>query len=587
MKRAIPQSTMIITINTLSIIFVIATLASILSLAGINARIDKSNDDRFDLTFNANRFMNGSSYLTNEVRAFAATGEMVHYNNYWDEINVHKNRDIGVERMKNIGITQEEQGKIDAMAALSNNLVPLESDAMDMAMEGRKTEALEAVYGTEYYNTIGQIQSIKDEFLSMLDIRAKNQVNDLVAQCGQYQTLILIFVLILVALQVFNILTMMLKTIIPIKKLQKEMEHIADGDLSTELALKPDTSELGKLTFAVIGIKTELKKYINDISNKLSRISDGDLNLEMEIDYIGDFRPIKAALIRIIDALNDTLSQINRSSMQVAGGAKQIASGAQSLAQGSTHQASAIAQLSASIGDVADKTNQNSGIAKEAANLSGRIKDNAEMGSSQMDQMMQAVKDINEASGQIGKVIKVIDDIAFQTNILALNAAVEAARAGQHGKGFAVVAEEVRNLAAKSADAAKDTGGLIENSIEKANLGLNMATMTSDSLKEIVEGINRSADIAEQIAKSSEEQSAAITQINTGIDQVAQVIQQNNATAQESAAASEEMSGQSDMLAQAISQFRLKREINARVALPAAGKSSWAPAQTERFSIEM
>ncbi|MCL1820937.1 MAG: methyl-accepting chemotaxis protein, partial [Oscillospiraceae bacterium] len=175
-----------------------------------------------------------------------------------------------------------------------------------------------------------------------------------------------------------------------------------------------------------------------------------------------------------------------------------------------------------------------------------------------MDEMTVAVKEINTASQSIQKVIKVIDDIAFQTNILALNAAVEAARAGQHGKGFAVVAEEVRSLAAKSADAARDTGGLIANSMEKAELGTRIAGETAASLAEIVSGINESSQIVSEIAQSSEEQSAGITQINHGIDQVAQVVQQNSATAEESAAASEEMSGQSSILEELIAQFKLK-----------------------------
>ena len=208
-------------------------------------------------------------------------------------------------------------------------------------------------------------------------------------------------------------------------------------------------------------------------------------------------------------------------------------------------------------------------MAEKAATLAETIRGNAEKGSLQMEEMMLAVNDINEASGSISKVIKVIDDIAFQTNILALNAAVEAARAGQHGKGFAVVAEEVRNLAAKSAEAARDTGSLIENSIDKANLGVRIAGETAESLSEIVSGINESHQLVGEIARSSEEQTQGINHINTGIDQVAQVVQQNSATAEESAAASEEMSGQSDMLQQLIAQFKIKGD-NAGLALPAA-----------------
>jgi len=189
---------------------------------------------------------------------------------------------------------------------------------------------------------------------------------------------------------------------------------------------------------------------------------------------------------------------------------------------------------------------------------------NAEKGSTQMDEMMAAVRDINTASHNISKVIKVIDDIAFQTNILALNAAVEAARAGQHGKGFAVVAEEVRNLAAKSANAAKETGEMIQNSMDKAQLGSRIAGETASSLTEIVSGINESNRFVNEIARASEGQSVSIGQINTGIDQVAQTIQRNTATAQESAAASQEMSSQASLLQDMISQFKLSEDTDTR-----------------------
>ena len=296
--------------------------------------------------------------------------------------------------------------------------------------------------------------------------------------------------------------------------------------------------------------------HVVDVAKDLEIIANGDLSIEVEL--LSDKDTIGKSLKHMVENLNYMFNEISDSTALVSAGSKQIANGSQSLAQGSTEQAASVEELSSSIAEISQKTKDNAALADRAANLANTIKDKAEAGSRQMDEMTSAVKEINTASQSIGKVIKTIDDIAFQTNILALNAAVEAARAGQHGKGFAVVAEEVRNLAAKSADAAKDTGSLIANSMEKANLGARIADETAGSLMEIVSGINESSQIVSEIAISSEQQSVGIEQINNGIDQVAQVVQQNSATAEESAAASQEMSGQSATLENLIARFKLK-----------------------------
>ncbi len=283
-------------------------------------------------------------------------------------------------------------------------------------------------------------------------------------------------------------------------------------------------------------------------------------DLTIAVETLGDQDTFGNAIASMVGSLNSMFKDINTASNQVSTGSVQIADGAQLLAQGATEQSATVQQLSASVTEVNGQTKANAALADDAKKLGEDIRVNAERGNRQMEQMIGAVGEISDASTAIGKVIKIIDDIAFQTNILALNAAVEAARAGQHGKGFAVVADEVRSLAAKSAEAAKNTSELIATSIEKSEQGAAISKETAASLSQIVEGINQSSELVSRIAQSSNEQSVSMAQIGEAIDQVSQVIQQNSATAEESAAASEEMSGQASMLKELISQFKLKGE---------------------------
>ena len=303
-----------------------------------------------------------------------------------------------------------------------------------------------------------------------------------------------------------------------------------------------------------------LKRYVNEISTTLEEISKGDFSQEITDEYLGDFVNIKLAINEITTRLSQTMFEIDNSAEQVEVGASQISDGGQALSQGTTEQAGSIQELTATIEEVSRETKRNAQSANEANERTHGVRANADIGNEQMTKMVAAMAEINESSKNISKIIKVIDDIAFQTNILALNAAVEAARAGQHGKGFAVVAEEVRTLAKRSAEAAQETTGLIEGSINKVETGSKIANETAESLMKILKEIEKVTDLVGSIAQASNDQAAEIAQVTQGIEQVSVVVQTNSATAEQSAASSEELSSQAQILKAMIGQFQLKKD---------------------------
>ena len=373
----------------------------------------------------------------------------------------------------------------------------------------------------------------------------------------------------------------------PIQEVTGVMNRIAQGDLQVTVNGNYQ-GEFGILSQAVNNTVSDLNSVINQISETIGEISDGNLAVDNVQDFKGDFASISDSLNRILNSLNSVLGEINSASDQVSAGSKQVSYGSQALSQGASEQASSVQVLTSAVGEVAEKTKRNAANAGEANELTHVVKGNAEKGNRLMTDMVQAMNEINEASGNISKIIKVIDDIAFQTNILALNAAVEAARAGQHGKGFAVVAEEVRNLAARSAEAARNTTELIQGSIQKVEVGTKLADYTAVALDEINTGVIKIVDIIEDIAKSSNDQAMGISQINMGLNQVSKVVQTNAATAEQSAASSQELSGQAEMLKSMVAKFRLQsKRIQQYKELPSVSRNDYDSEQDDESFVKI
>ncbi len=375
-----------------------------------------------------------------------------------------------------------------------------------------------------------------------------------------------------------------------VDKLLVNLQRLAQGELYCDIVVAEadqDTQELHDI-FSEIATNlfnglNEIKDYITEISSVLGEMSQGNLDVGIESEYKGDFAELKKSINSIVYSLNEIMGEINAAADQVAAGTVQLSEGSQAISRGATEQASAIEELAASITQISQQTQQNAKSAGNANELSEMAGSSADQGNEQMKSMQQAMVGIDDSSRNIGKIIKVIDDIAFQTNILALNAAVEAARAGAHGKGFAVVAEEVRNLAARSATAAKETTELIEGSIQKTASGRKIADETAVSLTSIVTGVQKAAQLVGEIAVASNEQAAAIEQVNRGIEQLSAVVQSNSATSEEAAAASEELASQADFLKSMVGKFKLKSEERSA---PANKKPQRKPAKEIKLTSE-
>ncbi len=357
-----------------------------------------------------------------------------------------------------------------------------------------------------------------------------------------------------------------------IQKLLANLDKLAHGELQCDMNVSQgdvDTEQLQELYSKIASdlhtSVSAIKGYIEEITMVLAEIETGNLDVGITQEYSGDFAALKQSINGIVKALCETMTNINTAAVQVAEGAHQVSDGNQMVSQGATEQAGAIDELTSSLTQISAQTEENAVKADKARMLSAKAMTNATEGNEQMEAMKKAMDEINESSGNISKIIKVIDDIAFQTNILALNAAVEAARAGIHGKGFAVVAEEVRNLAARSATAAKETTELIEGSIKKAEAGTAITNKTAAALTEIVGSVQEAAELVEAIAAASKEQAVGISQVNSGIERLSMVVQNNSATAQEGAATSEEMSSQAELLKVMVEKFKVKQQKQKRI----------------------
>ena len=371
--------------------------------------------------------------------------------------------------------------------------------------------------------------------------------------------LILSEVIIFILVQIINFLRIS-NALKPLKKISEAGKEVAGGNFDVEIHY-PQQDEIGELSRSISEVIGRSKKIVFDLRDRLDAMAGGNFteNLESE-EYVGDYAPLLESLKHIQEDMNRTLQEVHASSVQVLSSAEQVNTGAQSLSQGATEQASSIEELSANMQDISHSIQASTKTAGEAYKLQGEAGVAVLQSNEKMEEMRKAMDDITAKSNEISKIIKTIDDIAFQTNILSLNAAIEAARAGAAGKGFAVVADEVGNLAQKSAKAAQNTGLLIEETIEAVEKGAKITEETAESLNSVSKSTEEVNTLIEKISSASSKDLEGITSLNQGLQQISSVVQANSATAEQSAAASEELTGQANKMNELVERFQLKEE---------------------------
>ena len=467
--------------------------------------------------------------------------------------------DLSLQTKEYLAVVQERfLGDKELVASISQDLEQLDAlgaTAHQLVLDGKVDEASKLLMGDYKPLFMGMVdtsQQVVDYALN-----TANNFNKTASKTLTTTTIVLIVLLVVVLIISTIIIVILTKSISnPVNQLVNAAKKLAAGDFDIQI-MYSSRDELGILSEAFRNMSSTMQVVIKDVDKQLNSMANNDFTSLPQADYIGDYLSIKNAIVNISKSLSDALSQINQSADQVSSGSAQVSSGAQALSQGATEQASSVEELAATITDISEKVKRNSDTAQNARELSEQTASEVEASNEQMQRMILAMNQISGKSSEISKIIKAIEDIAFQTNILALNAAVEAARAGAAGKGFAVVADEVRNLAGKSAEAAKSTTALIEETVLAVDNGTQIADNTAKSMSAVVNGTTKVTGLIADIAEASEEQSQSIKQVTAGVDQISAVVQTNSATAEESAAASEELSGQAQMLKTLVGKFRL------------------------------
>ncbi len=469
-----------------------------------------------------------------------------------------------------------ESNTSESVISLNSELVALMSDLQNHKaqlvtyMNNQDYQSASDLFLGDFFATYDKMNVIANQMSSEIHIFAESEYNRVFQR--ESSTLIALGVIIAIgaALAIATIIYLTKSFSKPIAQANSAMASLAAGDFNNINITYEGKDEFGEMANNIKSTINSLNDVIDDISSKLTKLSNGNFVIDTSNNdlYKGEFAQINSSISIFVTNLSRILQQVSDAASQVSAGSDQVSAGAQVLAEGSSDQANSLQTLSTTVNDISMQVSANAENSNKASEMANGATHAVTGSNNQMQELMASMMDIDSKSKEISKIIKTIEDIAFQTNILALNAAVEAARAGAAGKGFAVVADEVRNLAAKSAEAAKNTTTLIQSSIQAINSGVNLAKSTADNMVAVLNGAQQTTELVSEISAATNEQAETIKQITMGLEQIFVVVQTNTATSEESAAASEQLSSQANLLKNLVSDFTLDESTLTAQAIP-------------------
>ena len=551
------QSGMLQRISQKTYVIVYAGIIFLLIFIGLYAYSNQSRSEQLENTVFLNQYRLGSKILTASVQSYAVTGIQDYYDNYFKELNEDKNRDIAWQGLQDNHLKEDEWATLQQIADMSNGLVPLEEEAMDAVAAGDLQTAQDAVFGTTYEDTVAQISSLTDDCINKIQNRMQRKQSVL-----NIIMLISIFAFtvsfIVIVEQIKKIMQFSRRELLlPIIKVSDLVKNLAQGNFQNETDMREDESEVGIMIASIKFMNQNFTKMISEISNVLDKMGNGNYTVSLQEQYVGDFIAIKDSMEKIIEDTRHTLTTIRNSANEIGGGSEQLANAATDLAEGCTTQAAQVSEVSEAVDHMAKIMEEKAKDAADAVSLSTHAGEVLMESNAKMQELEEAISEINHCSDQIRDIIGVIEDIASQTSLLSLNASIEAARAGEAGRGFAVVAEQVKNLAEQSTQAAGETTKLIENTVQAVEKGITISDEAVANMNDVMVSAKEATDKMSEMAETMRRESDSMRSINDSVSKVAEIVDSNSAASEETAAVSEEQTAQVQTMVQMMDQFEI------------------------------